>query len=80
MTIKTLEVTPEVVKADGTNRVAKTGSQAGAAGSLVIVGLWLAHQIGWHGEMPEAVVVALTGLLTTAGSVLMNLSKLKGRV
>lgn len=76
----TLEVTPEVVKADGQNRVAKTGGQVGGASSLLVVALWVAHQAGWHGDMPPEVVAAVIALLTGLAAVLTNLSKLRGHV
>lgn len=76
----TVELTPEVIKQDGQNRVAKTAGQVGGASSVVVVGLWVAHQIGWHGDMPPEVVAATIALLTGAAGYLTNLSKLRGRV
>lgn len=72
--------TPEQIKQDGQNRVASTAGQAGTAGFVVVFGLWFARQLGWHGEMPPDVVIALTGLLTTAASVLKNRRKLRGEL
>jgi hypothetical protein len=75
-----LEMTPEVIKADGQNRVAKTAGQSGTAGALILVGLWVAHQAGWQGDMPADVIVAWTILLTSAASAVTNLGRLRGRL
>jgi len=74
-----LEITPEMVRQDGQNRVARTGVQSGAAGAIVIVGLWIAHQAGWNGDMPAEVVASTTFLLTTAGSWLTNRARINGQ-
>lgn len=77
---RTLEITSEVVKEDGKNRVAKTTGQAGVAGAAIVVGLWFAHQAGWHGDMPPDVVISMQILLTSGAAFLTNLSKLRGHV
>lgn len=66
------------IKEDGQNRVAKTAGQAGAAGALVIVGNWAAHQAGWNGELPIEVGAAMQLLLTTIAGWLTNLRRLRG--
>lgn len=60
------------IKEDASNRQRGTGQQAGVAGFIVVVGLWVAHQVGWKGDMPAEVATATTGLLTWAGSVWAN--------
>lgn len=70
--------TPEQVKADGQSRVAKTAGQVGVSSAVVAVGLWLAHQAGWHGDMPPEVVGAVTTLLTAGAAFFTNRSKLRG--
>lgn len=75
-----LEVTPAVVQADGKGRIANTGAQAGAAGALVIVGNWAAHQIGWNGDLPIEVAAAMQLLLTSAAAWWVNRKKLAGEV
>lgn len=76
----TIQITPDLIKADGQNRVASTAGQAGTAGFVVVVGLWVAHQVGWNGDMPAEVVVAVTGLLTSAASLLKNRRRLGGQL
>lgn len=71
--------TAEQIKQDGQNRVARTGVQSGVAGAAIVVGLWIAHQAGWRGDMPAEVVAASTFLLTTAGSWASNRSRLNGK-
>lgn len=71
--------TPAQIRDDGQNRIARTGVQSGVAGAVIVVGLWTAHQLGWHGDMPPEVVVSTGFLLTTAGSWLTNRSKLHGK-
>lgn len=75
----TLTMTPEVIKADAQNRVARTAGQAGGSLGVVIVGEYFAHQFGWHGTMPNDVALSLAGLLTTVASWWTNRSRLKGR-
>lgn len=70
--------TPEQIRQDGQNRIARTGVQSGVAGALIVVGLWVAHQVGWHGEMPAEVVASSGFLLTTLGSWWTNRAKLRG--
>lgn len=70
--------TPEAIREDGQNRVAKTAGQAGAAGAAVIVGNWAAHQAGWNGELPIEVAAAMQLLLTTVAGWLSNLRRLRG--
>lgn len=70
--------TPEQIKADGQNRVAKTAGQAGGATAVVIVGQWLAQQLGWHGELPTEVFGALVTLLTIVAAWVTNLGRLRG--
>ena len=74
----TLEITPEVAKLDGKGRVANTGSQAGVAGAVLIVGNWFAHQVGWQGELPIEVGAAMQLLLTWAAARWSNRKKLAG--
>jgi hypothetical protein len=70
--------TPEVMRQDGQNRIARTGVQSGVAGALIVVGLWVAHQAGWRGDMPPEVVAASGFLLTTLGAWFTNRSRLRG--
>lgn len=70
--------TPEVIKADGQARVAKTAGQAGGATALVIVGEWVAHQVGWTGELPTEVFGAFVTILTIAAAWFSNLGRLRG--
>ncbi len=76
----TIQVTPDLIRQDGQNRVASTAGQAGTAGFVVVVGLWVAHQAGWNGDMPAEVVVAVTGLLTSLASVFKNRARLSGQL
>lgn len=78
MTPRTLQVTPEVVKADGQNRIAKTAGQVGSGGSVVVVVEWVAHLLGWHGTIPTEVVVAMTALLATVAAWWTNRARLRG--
>lgn len=70
--------TPEMVKADAQTRIAKTAGQAGGATALVVVGQWVAQQIGWSGELPVEVFGALVTLFTIAGAWVTNLGRLRG--
>lgn len=71
--------TPEQIAEDGKNRVAKTAGQAGVSGAFVVVCLWVAHQLGWHGDMPADVVAASTILLTAGAAMVTNLSRLRAK-
>lgn len=71
--------TPEQVKEDAKNKVARTYGQSGLASAAVLVGLWVSHQFGWHGEMPSEVQLALGTLLTGGAAALMNLGKLRAK-
>lgn len=70
--------TPEQVKQDGQSRVAKTAGQAGVSGAVVALLLWVAHQAGWHGDMPPETVAAATTVLAAAAAWFTNRSKLRG--
>ncbi len=69
--------TPEATREDGQNRVIRTAGQSGAAGAGITVGLWAAHQLGWHGEMPAEVVLSFGVILTAAAAALTNLRRLR---
>lgn len=71
--------TPQQVKEDAQNKVVRTYGQSGIASAVVIVGLWVAHQFGWNGEMPTEVSAGFITLLTGAAAALTNLRKLRGK-
>lgn len=70
--------TPEQVREDGQNRVAKTAGQVGVAAAIVTVGEWLAHQVGWGGELPIVVATSMTTILTAAAAWWTNRGRLRG--
>lgn len=70
--------TPAQIKEDGGNRVARTSAQVFAS-QIVTVGDWIAHQAGWHGQLPTPVAVSIAGILVVAASVIMNLGRIRGR-
>lgn len=71
--------TSEQIREDGRNRVAKTGGQVGGSAALVVVGQWVAQQLGWHGELPVDVAGALVTLLSIVASWFTNLPKLRAK-
>lgn len=72
-------ITPDLIKEDGQNRIARTGQQVGLAGSVVVVGEWVAQQAGWGGTLPTYVSAAMVAILTGIGSWWMNRKRLKGK-
>lgn len=76
----TATFTPEVIREDGQNRIARTTAQGGAGAAVVIVGEWLAHEIGWDGELPTAVASAIVVLLGTIAAWWTNRGRLRGEV
>lgn len=77
---KTLEITPEVVREDGVNRIARSSGQFSAAGATVVVGVWLASALGWDGEVPPDVRTALEVLLAIGVAWWTNRHRLRGDV
>ncbi len=72
-----VDITPEIIKQDGQRRIVNTTAQGGVAGAIVVVGEWVATEAGWDGSLPTAVAAALVVLITAAGSVLSNRSRLR---
>jgi hypothetical protein len=74
---RTLEVTPEVVKEDGVNRVVRTGAQVTVAASILTVGEWIVQQAGWDGNIPTRVRDAMVVVLALVVAYVMNRAKVK---
>lgn len=66
-----------MVREDGQNRIKGTTAQTGAAAAIVTVGSWLAHQAGWHGDLPIDVAGAMVVLLSAGAAWFSNRSRLK---
>lgn len=70
--------TPEQVKDDARNRIAKTGGQVGGATALVGAAQWIAQQAGWHGSLDGVTFGYFVTLVTIVASVVTNRTKLRG--
>ena len=71
--------TPEVIKADGQARVAKTAGQTGGATAVTIVGQYIAMKAGALDEqLPTEVFGAIVTILTIAAAWFTNLGRLRG--
>lgn len=73
-----IDITPQMVRQDGVSRIARSAGQSGGAGAVIVVGLWVAHQAGWRGDMPAEVVASLTVLLSTVAAWVSNRGRLRG--
>lgn len=71
--------TPEQIRDDGVARVAKTGAQVSLSVAIIGFAQWVAHQAGWHGEMPLDVQGYATVILTTIAGALSNLRRLRAK-
>lgn len=74
--------TPEQVRDDGQNRVAKTGGQNGVALAAVTIGTYAAWKFGWLRSMEDLPVIvhdAIVMLLTVGASALSNLKRLRAK-
>lgn len=73
----TLTITPELIRADGAERVQSTGVQVGGATALVGSAKWLVQELtGWDGDMPPEVFGYFVALLTLLASWVKNRPKL----
>lgn len=69
--------TPEQIREDGVNRIAKTGGQVGGATALVGATQWAAQQAGWHGELDGVTFGYFVTLVSIVASWLTNLRRLR---
>lgn len=69
--------TPEQISEDGKNRVTRSTGQGGVAAATVVVGEWLAQQLGWHDSLPTAVSAAMQVILLAVAAYAMNRSRIR---
>lgn len=73
--------TPEQIKQDATNRVAKTGGQVGGATALVGLGQALCQSRGWlHGELDAIVFGYWVTIVTLILAGATNIGRFRGKV
>lgn len=72
--------TPEQIKADGGNRVAKTAGQAGVASAAVTLGAAFLRWRGWlHGELDIIGAGAWITILSAVAAAGTNWGRLRGK-
>ena len=70
--------TTEQIAEDGRNRVARTTGQVTVPAALVVIGEWLAQEVGWDGNLETAVSGAMVVVLTSLAAYLVNRKKITG--